>query len=77
MAVGASSVPNAVTDGGFAELRRHWSEEQVVEIVATIAMAGFLARWNGTMATPLEAEPKSVGETHLNKFGWAAGQHDR
>jgi alkylhydroperoxidase family enzyme len=76
MAVGASSVPNAVTDGTFAELRRHWSEEQVVEIVATIAMAGFLARWNGTMATPLEAEPKRVGETHLHEFGWAAGQHD-
>lgn len=77
MAVAASKVPNAVTDASFAALRRHWSEEQVVEIVATIAMAGFLARWNGSMATPLESEPRAVGEKHLAKSGWAAGQHDR
>jgi alkylhydroperoxidase family enzyme len=77
IAVAASRVPNAVTDAAFTALRRHWSEEQVVEIIATIAMAGFLARWNGTMATPLESEPRAVGERHLARFGWAAGQHDR
>jgi alkylhydroperoxidase family enzyme len=77
IAVMASAVPNAVTDAAFAALRRHWSEEQIVEIVATIAMAGFLARWNGTMATPIEAEPRRIGEKHLEKFGWAAGQHER
>jgi alkylhydroperoxidase family enzyme len=77
VAVMASAVPNAVTDAAFAALRRHWSEEQIVEIVATIAMAGFLARWNGTMATPIEAEPRSIGEKHLEKLGWAAGQHER
>ena len=53
LAFAASAVPNGVTDAMFAELRRHWDEEQIVEIVATIAMAGFLSRWNGTMATPL------------------------
>src|SRR5262249_41094837 len=59
----------------FAELRAHWSEEQIVEIVATIAMAGFLARWNGTMATPLEDEPREVAEKHLAPQGWSAGIH--
>jgi alkylhydroperoxidase family enzyme len=77
IAVVASAVPNTVTDAAFAALRRHWSEEQIVEIVATIAMAGFLARWNGTMATPIESEPRSIGEKHLEKLGWALGQHDR
>jgi len=75
LAVAASTVPNGVTDAIFAELRAHWSEEQMVEIVATIAMAGFLARWNGTMATPLEDEPLEVAEKHLAPRGWSAGIH--
>src|SRR5262249_11047887 len=37
LAVAASVVPNGVTDATFAELRAHWSEEQMVEIVATVA----------------------------------------
>jgi alkylhydroperoxidase family enzyme len=75
LAVAASAVPNGVTDDMFTDLRRHWSEEQIVEIVATIAMAGFLARWNGTMATPLEDEPLEVAERHLAPQGWSAGVH--
>jgi alkylhydroperoxidase family enzyme len=75
LAVAASAVPNGVTDETFAALRAHWSEEQIVEIVATIAMAGFLARWNGTMATPLETEPLEVAEKHLAPQGWSAGIH--
>jgi alkylhydroperoxidase family enzyme len=75
VAVAASAVPNGVTDETFAALRAHWSEEQIVEIVATIAMAGFLARWNGTMATPLETEPLEVAEKHLAPQGWSAGIH--
>jgi alkylhydroperoxidase family enzyme len=75
LAVAASAVPNDVTDAMFADLRVHWSEEQIVEIVATVAMAGFLARWNGTMATPLEDEPLAVAEEHLAALGWSAGIH--
>ena len=75
LAVLASRVPNAVTDEAFATLRAQWSEEEIVEIVATIAMAGFLARWNGTMLTPLEDEPRTVGERYLAKHGWSAQRH--
>lgn len=73
----ARAVPNAVTDEMFAELRRHWSEEQIVELVATIAMAGFLARWNTTMATPIEEEPLAIGRKHLAPQGWSPGSHLR
>jgi alkylhydroperoxidase family enzyme len=72
-AVAAST--GGVTDAVFAELRRHWSEEEIVEFVATIAMAGFLARWNKTMATPLEEEPMAVGDRHLRRYGWSPGVH--
>jgi alkylhydroperoxidase family enzyme len=75
LAVAASAVPNAVSDDMFAALRAHWSEEQIVEIVAVIAMAGFLARWNGTMATPLEDEPRAVAEKYLAPYGWLPGAH--
>lgn len=77
VAVAAGCVPNAVTDAMFAELRSHWSDDQVVEIVGTIALFGFLNRWNDTMATPLEDQPLHFGETHLAAHGWDAGKHLR
>jgi uncharacterized peroxidase-related enzyme len=77
VAVAAGSVPNAVTDAMFLELRKHWTEDQIVEIVAVIALFGFLNRWNDTLATPLEDEPIHFGETHLAKHGWSVGKHAR
>jgi uncharacterized peroxidase-related enzyme len=75
VAVAAGCVPNAVTDEMFAELHRHWTDEQIVEIVGVIALFGFLNRWNDTFATPLEDEPLEFGETHLAPHGWDAGKH--
>ena len=76
-AIAASVVPNAVTDQSFEDLRKYWSEEQIVEIVATIAMFGFLNRWNDTMGTPLEDNPMAAGDTYLARGGWAPGKHRR
>ena len=59
----------------FLELRKHWSDEQVVEIVGVIAMFGFLNRWNDTVATPLEDDPIKVGERFLAPHGWSVGKH--
>ena len=77
VAVAAGCVPNAVTDAMFLELRKHWSEDEIVEIVGLIALFGFLNRFNDTMATPLEDEPAHFGETHLAKHGWTIGKHAR
>src|SRR6185436_11981681 len=77
LAVSASSTPNIVTEQTFSELRRHWNEEQIVELVGVIAVAGFLSRWNVTMATPIEPEPNEVGERYLVSLGWSAGAHKR
>ena len=76
-AFAASVVPNAVTDQSFDDLRKHWSEEQIVEIVASVAMFGFLNRWNDTMGTPLEDKPMVTGEKYLSRGGWAPGKHRR
>jgi uncharacterized peroxidase-related enzyme len=74
-AIAAASVPNAVTDAMFAELRKYWTEEQLVEIVGVISLFGFLNRWNDTLATPLEDEPIEIGEKYLARGGWQVGKH--
>jgi uncharacterized peroxidase-related enzyme len=76
-AIAAASQPNGVTDETFAEMRKHWSETQIVEIAAVVAVFGFLNRWNDTMGTPLEEEPIEVGEKYLAQHGWSAGKHLR
>jgi uncharacterized peroxidase-related enzyme len=76
-AFAASVVPNAVTDQSFEELRRHWTEGQIVEILGTIAMFGFLNRWNDTMATPLEEKAIATGQEYLAGGGWTPGKHYR
>lgn len=74
-ALAAAQVPNAVTDEMFAEMREHWSEDQIVEIVGVISLFGFMNRWNDTMATPLEDEPIEVGKKYLSEHGWDVGKH--
>jgi alkylhydroperoxidase family enzyme len=73
--VAVAANTTSVSDTEFTELRRHWSDEEIVEIVATIAMAGFLSRWNGIMATPLEDEALAVAEEDLRPRGWSPGRH--
>lgn len=77
VALAAGGVPNAVTDEMFAKLRQHWSDGQILEIVAMIALFGFLNRWNDTFATPIEDGALAVGEKYLAPHGWEAGKHLR
>jgi uncharacterized peroxidase-related enzyme len=71
----AGMTPNGVEDGDVARLREHFDDGQVVEIIATIALFGFLNRWNDTLATSLEDHPKAVTERILGATGWDAGKH--
>jgi uncharacterized peroxidase-related enzyme len=65
----------AVTDANFAELKKHYSEAQIVDIVAVIALFGFLNRFNDTMATELESSPIEAGKRYLAERGWTVGKH--
>ena len=76
-AIAAAGQPNGVTEEMFAEMRKHWSETQIVEIAAVVAVFGFLNRWNDTMGTPLEEEPIEVGNKYLAARGWRVGKHAR
>mgnify|MGYP003626654704 CR=1 FL=1 len=75
VAQGAAQVPNATTDADFDILKQHYTDAQIVEIVATIAMFGFLNRFNDTMATELEASPIAAGQRYLASQGWELGKH--
>jgi uncharacterized peroxidase-related enzyme len=61
----ASLVPNEITDQHFIELKRWYSDEQIVEITGVIALFGWLNRWNETMATSLEDSPRRFVERNL------------
>lgn len=77
LAVAAAAQPNAVTDDMFERVKQHWSEGQIVEIVALVSFFGFMNRYNDTMATPLEDEPIEIAEKHIAQHGWALGKHGR
>jgi uncharacterized peroxidase-related enzyme len=76
-ALAAAAQPNAVTDEQFAQLRQHWNDGEIVELLGVVAMFGFLNRWNDSMATPLEAVPDAVARQSAGSHGWDAGKHTR
>ena len=73
---GASQSPSAVTDADFAHLREHFSEDEIIEITAVIALFGFLNRWNSSLGVPLEDMPLQHAREHLAGTGWQAGAHE-
>jgi hypothetical protein len=56
-------------------LKDHFSERQIVEIVAVLALFGSLNRWNDTLATTLEGEPTTFATGTLQSHGWTLGKH--
>lgn len=74
-AIAASSVPNSVDNEISADLRKHWDEGEIVEILAVISLFGYLNRWNDSMGTQLEDEAISSGKKFLEKKGWNVGKH--
>ena len=77
VAAAAGAVPNAVSDADFDDLKKHFDDTRIVELVAVIAMYGFLNRWNDTLATELESAPLAFGRAHLAEQGWSPEKHLR
>jgi alkylhydroperoxidase family enzyme len=74
-ALAAGAVPNAVDADLMARMQAHWSEQQIVQILGAVCLYGFLNRWNDSMATDLEAAPRTMGERVLARGGWTGGKH--
>ncbi len=74
-ALAAGSVPNGVTQELMDRMKKHWSENQIVEILGAVCLYGFLNRWNDSMATELESTPTAMGKRVLAQGGWNGGKH--
>lgn len=71
----AGQLPNSSDVTDFDALKSHWDEGQIVEIVATIGLFGYLNRWNDTLSTELEDHPAGVAQRTLSGWGWEPGKH--
>ena len=71
IAVSGGQCPSHASEEDMRELKNHFSEAQIVEIGAVIALFGFNNRWNSLMQTELESEVTTFveqsGYTDLGK----------
>lgn len=75
LAYAAGSYPPCVTDAHFEDLRAHYSEDAITEMVAVISLLGWLNRWCMTTATQIEDRALEFAEKHLAVSGWMPGVH--
>ncbi len=71
----ASKVPVATTQEMEEELKQHWSENDIIEIMSVIALFGYLNRWNDVMGTSLEEDAVESANQYLKDKGWDIGKH--
>jgi hypothetical protein len=67
--------PNLVTAAHYRELRQHYSDRQIKELLAVIAISGFLNRYSDTLAVVTDAESADWAREALTPVGWEPGKH--
>lgn len=75
LAFHASLIPNEAGEKHFIEARKYFSDDEIVEIVGSIALFGYLNRWNDTMATDLEEFAEQRANAILSDVDWDIGKH--
>ena len=75
LAMAAGVTPNAVEPENFEDMRKHFNNIQIIEILAVIATGGYLNRWNDTIATVTDQESIDFAKQVLEPVGWDAGKH--
>jgi uncharacterized peroxidase-related enzyme len=75
LALAASQIPNAVNDEISENMRKHWDDGEIVEILGVIALFGYLNRWNDSMGTQIEDGAIESGKELLGDKGWETGKH--
>jgi alkylhydroperoxidase family enzyme len=73
LAAATGACPPAVTDEHFRELKKHYSEDAIIEIVAALALIGWLNRWTCALAPQLEPDALAFAQAHLAQTGWTPG----
>jgi len=62
IASAGGTLPVGDVDKAFEEARKFFTDDELVEIVATVASISLFSHWNGMMATDLEDIPAVVVE---------------
>ena len=75
LAMAAGVAPNMTEPGNFVEMRQHFTNIQIIEILAVIAVGGYLNRWNDTIATVTDQESIDFADQVLRQVGWDPGKH--
>lgn len=75
LALSAGAAPNATEPEHFVDMRKHFTDIQIIEILAVIAVGGYLNRWNDTIATVTDQESIDFADKVLKPIGWDAGKH--
>jgi len=75
LAMAAGVAPNMTEPENFVEMRQHFSNIQIIEILAVIAVGGYLNRWNDTIATVTDQESIDFADQVLRQVGWDPGKH--
>ena len=75
LAMAAGVAPNMTEPENFEEMRQHFTNIQSIEILAVIAVGGYLNRWNDTIATVTDQESVDFADQVLRQVGWEPGKH--
>jgi len=73
LAFRSASQPNEARQSDFDRLKEHYTEGEIVELVGTAALFGYLNRWNDTMATQVEMIPADLTKRVFKN--WDEGKH--
>ena len=71
----AAQIPNATTAEHFENLRKYYTNTQIIEILAVNSAAAWLNRWNDTIATVTDQESVDWATENLTDVGWTIGKH--
>lgn len=67
--------PNMVTAEHYEDLRSHFTDRQIKEFLAVIALSGFLNRYSDTLAVVTDSESSDWAREALAPVGWDIGKH--
>jgi alkylhydroperoxidase family enzyme len=71
----AGQAPNAVTPEHHADLRRHFTDAEIAQILVQLCVGGWLNRWNDSLATVTDEESRDWAMANLASVGWDIGKH--
>lgn len=75
LGVAGGQTPNAIEPEHHAAIREHFSDDEARTLISVIALAGFMNRYNDSLATVTDAESRDWAQTHLGGLGWDIGKH--